>query len=200
MATNIEMNILTSTGKYETLYPKTTISQIEGALSTTQGVTGKTTAAAAMYDMIVSPVVRSADDLDSYASDTYIPCYDGTTSYRFPLSYIMDYINANVSLSTFTVAKGGTGKTTHTANYVLVGNGTGVVTNRAITNNTVNTGAISASTNLVTMNTLRYALNRTTGINSADTNYGTFMMRGIKAGTSIPSSLTNGCIQVVYEN
>lgn len=36
MATNIEMNILQSTGTYETLYPKTSTSNLEGTLSTSQ--------------------------------------------------------------------------------------------------------------------------------------------------------------------
>lgn len=104
---------------------------------------------------------------------------------------------------TLLVKNGGTGATTFTSGAALIGNGTGAVTTRAITNNTDTDDALTGSTNLVTMNTLRYAMNRTTGIESADTNYGTAMMRGIKAGTTDltagESELTSGMIYLVYE-
>lgn len=71
------------------------------------------------------------------------------------------------------------------------------------TNNTSTTADISRNTNIPTMNTLSYALNRTTGIGSADTNYSTSMMRGISAGTSDltagTSALTSGAIYLFYE-
>ena len=71
------------------------------------------------------------------------------------------------------------------------------------TNNTSTTAAISRNTNVPTMNTLSYALNRTTGIGSADTNYSTSMMRGIAAGTADltagTSALTSGAIYCVYQ-
>lgn len=74
---------------------------------------------------------------------------------------------------------------------------------RDVTNNTSITSPITGSTNLVTMNTLRYALNRTTGVGSADTGYSTPMMRAIYAGTSDltagSSTLTSGRIYLVYE-
>ena len=104
---------------------------------------------------------------------------------------------------TLGVEQGGTGATTFTSGRALIGAGTGAVTTRAITNNTANTTAITGSTNLVTMNTLRYALNRTTGPGTADTNYGTYMMRAIAAGTSDltagTSTLASGAIYLVYE-
>lgn len=71
------------------------------------------------------------------------------------------------------------------------------------TNNTSTTAEISRNTNIPTMNTLSYALNRTTGIGSADTNYSTSMMRGISAGTTDltagTSALTSGAIYLVYQ-
>lgn len=67
-----------------------------------------------------------------------------------------------------------------------------------VTNNTSISGSISGSTNLPTMNTLRYAINRTTSAAAADTNYTTYMARGISLQTSSPSSITNGCIALVY--
>lgn len=172
-----------------------------GTLPLARGGTNGTTAATALYNIVSGATARTAANLNSYASSTYIPCYYSTTGYKFALSDIMTYINANVSMSsTVTVSKGGTGLTSLTSGYAVIGNGTGAVTTRAITNNTATTTALTASTNLVTMNTLRYALNRTTGIGSADTSYTTSMMRGIAAGTSAPSSLTSGCVYLVYES
>ena len=53
------------------------------------------------------------------------------------------------------------------------------------------------------MNTLANALNRTTGPESADTNYSAKMMRAIYAGTSDmtpnSTSLTSGVIYLMYE-
>lgn len=103
---------------------------------------------------------------------------------------------------TLGVAHGGTGATTLTSGAALIGAGTGAITTRSITNSTAATTAITGSTNLVTMNTLRYALNRTTGPGTADTNYSTSMMRPIKASTTdigVGGTLTSGCIYLVYE-
>lgn len=104
---------------------------------------------------------------------------------------------------TLPVANGGTGQTTLTSGYALIGNGTSAVGLRAITNNTSTTAAIAGSSNLVTMNTLRYALNRTTGVNSSDTNYSTPMVRAIYAGTGSltagSSALISGVIYLKYK-
>jgi hypothetical protein len=53
------------------------------------------------------------------------------------------------------VAHGGTGCTTLTSGAALIGNGTGAVTTRAITNLS-GAGAVTSSTNLITANTLNY--------------------------------------------
>lgn len=45
---------------------------------------------------------------------------------------------------------------------------------------------------------MSYTTNRRTTIEAADTNYTTFMGRGIALQTSVPSSITNGCIVGVY--
>ena len=101
------------------------------------------------------------------------------------------------------VANGGTGARTLASGQALIGNGANAVSTRNITNNTAATAAIAANTNLVTMNTLRYALNRTTGPGTADTNYKTYMMRAIAAGTgsmtSGSTSLTSGAIYLQYQ-
>lgn len=60
-----------------------------------------------------------------------------------------------VNVGTIGVAYGGTGATTLTSGAALIGNGTGAVQTRSITNNTSKT-AVSASTNLITANTLYY--------------------------------------------
>lgn len=53
------------------------------------------------------------------------------------------------------VSHGGTGRSTLTSGSALIGNGTGQVSLRSITNNTTAT-AVTASTNLITANTLYY--------------------------------------------
>lgn len=110
---------------------------------------------------------------------------------------------SNITSGTLEVARGGTGATTFTSGQALIGNGTGAVTTRGITNNTSSGAAITGSTNLVTMNTLKNAMNRTTGLGQADTNYTTAMVRAIKASTTDltagTSTLTSGQIYLVYE-
>lgn len=105
-------------------------------------------------------------------------------------------INAVTNLS---VSQGGTGVSSFTDNSAIISGSTttGAFTTRAITNNTSTAGAISASTNLVTMNTLKNALNRTTSVAAADTNYTTVMARGISLSNTI-STPKNGAILGVY--
>ena len=61
----------------------------------------------------------------------------------------------NVVPRLLSVVNGGTGATTFTSGQALIGNGTGAIGTRAITNNTSVT-YITASTNLITANTLAY--------------------------------------------
>ena len=109
----------------------------------------------------------------------------------------------DIASGTLSVERGGTGALALTSGAALIGAGTGAVSTRSILNNTSASSAIPANTNLITANTLRYALNRTTGPTSADTSYSTYMMRSIAAGTSDltagSSSLTSGAIYLVYE-
>ena len=109
----------------------------------------------------------------------------------------------DITSGTLSVARGGTGATTFTSGAALIGAGTGAVTTRSITNNTAASTAVPANTNLITANTLRYALNRTTATTAADTNYSTAMVRAIQASTTDltagSSSLTSGLIYLVYE-
>lgn len=97
------------------------------------------------------------------------------------------------------VKHGGTGASSLASDEVVIGNGTGALKTRKITNNTSATSAISGSTNLLTMNTLKNALNRATGLVAADTGYTAYMARGIALVTSAPSSMKNGTVAFVYE-
>lgn len=106
---------------------------------------------------------------------------------------------------TLPVANGGTGATTFASGAALIGAGTGAVTTRAITNNT--SSAATSGTNIPTCNTVHYhtaaRLNRADTLTAANTSYSTYMARAIAAGTSDltagSSSLTSGCIYIVYE-
>lgn len=92
--------------------------------------------------------------------------------------------------STIGVAYGGTGKTSLTSGYALIGNGTSAVSLRAITNNTSAT-AVTASTNLITANTLYYHKG-----NSNITTVGT-ITSGTWNGTAIANSyLANSAITI----
>ena len=99
---------------------------------------------------------------------------------------------------TLPVANGGSGATTLASGAALIGNGTSAIQARAITNNTATSGGIAGSANLLTMNTLKNALNRATSVAAADTAYTTYMARGIGASTATPTSLVNGCIHIKY--
>lgn len=68
-----------------------------------------------------------------------------------------------------------------------------------VTNNTSTSSSIAGSTNLITMNTLRYALNRTTSVGAADTSYTTYMARGMSLRSSAVTPTYNGQIAWTYE-
>lgn len=105
------------------------------------------------------------------------------------------------SSQTIPVANGGTGVKTLASGAVLIGNGTGAVQTRPITNN--NSGASASGTNIPTCNTLnnhvQFWLNRGAAVHQANTGYTTYMARGIALVTSAPSSITNGCCAFVYQ-
>lgn len=74
---------------------------------------------------------------------------------------------AKLSADAIPASKGGTGRTSLSAGYALVGNGTSEVALRAITNNTAAT-APASSTNLVTENTLKNSI----GVSGGSAAYG----------------------------
>lgn len=103
-----------------------------------------------------------------------------------------DHVHALPALTsctgTLTVAKGGTGKTTLTSGYALIGNGTSAVSLRAITNNTEK-GSLgwtsTTGTNLVTSNTLAYWNGSYNGTSSNLSVLGT-ITTGVWNGSAIP--------------
>ncbi len=84
--------------------------------------------------------------------------------------------------------------------YALNPTGRGTFTVYAVRNNTTESSTFSSNTELPTAQTLRYALNRTNGVAGADTNYTTYMARGIAlyAADSATYPTSNGCIVFNY--
>lgn len=97
------------------------------------------------------------------------------------------------------VANGGTGAATFASGYALIGAGTGAVTTRTIRNNTATSSAITADTALITSNTLRYAINRTTSVAAANTAYTTLIARGSSLNSAETTPAVNGAIAWTYE-
>ena len=102
----------------------------------------------------------------------------------------------DINVGTIGVAYGGTGKTSLDSGKVLIGAGTSAVTLRSITNNTTKT-AVTASTNLITANTLYYHSGNsnltTVGTISSGTWQGTSIKVGY-GGTGTTTAPTQGGI------
>ena len=106
-----------------------------------------------------------------------------------------------ITAGTLGVARGGTGAASFTANSAIISGSstTAALTTRTIRNNTATSGAVTADTALITSNTLRYAINRTTSVAAADTNYTTLMARGIGLRNADTNPGVNGAINFTYE-
>ena len=68
-----------------------------------------------------------------------------------------------------------------------------------IIDNTTISSPIQESANPITSNTLKNALNRTTSVAAADTNYTTYMARGMTLNSSATNPTINGTIAWTYE-
>lgn len=90
MAKNIEINIMDSSGNYEVLYPKTTVDNlVSGVLPITKGGTNGTTGSSGLYNLVSGCGIRSANDLKTYSTTTYVPCYYGSNGYRTTIDNLM---------------------------------------------------------------------------------------------------------------
>ena len=141
----------------------------------------------------------------------YIPVANGATVEVYWLAagmgaelttyvyYNGEFVKTSKSGGVLSVVEGGTGKSTFEYGTVLIGNGTEPFAERYITNNTYTASSISANNYLITSNTLRYAINRTTSVAAADTNYSTYMARGMSLNSTEKTPTANGTIAWTYE-
>lgn len=106
---------------------------------------------------------------------------------------------ADIISGTIPVSLGGTGTTTLSSGQALIGAGVGAVTTRAIRNNTTTTGTFTAVTDLITSNTLKNALNRTSSVAAANASYTTLMARGTSLNSAETTPAVNGAIAWTYE-
>ena len=100
-------------------------------------------------------------------------------------------------VSTLPVSKGGTGKTSLTSGWALVGGGSSVVM-RDIMNHTSEGGVINNSNSLITSATLMWFANRQYGAAAAETNYTTLMFRGESLNDTEVTPAVNGAIAWQY--
>ena len=97
-------------------------------------------------------------------------------------------------VSTLPVSKGGTGKSSLTSGWALVG---GVM--RDIMNHTSADSATAGNSNsLITSATLMWFANRTYGAAMAETNYTTLMFRGASLNSTETTPTVNGAIAWQY--
>lgn len=100
-------------------------------------------------------------------------------------------------VSTLPVSKGGTGKSSLTSGWALVGGGLSVVM-RDIMNHTSEGGVINNSNSLITSATLMWFANRQYGAAAAETNYTTLMFRGASLNATETTPAVNGAIAWQY--
>lgn len=112
----------------------------------------------------------------------------------------------NITSGTLPVTRGGIGTSSLTSGAAVIGNGTNAVTTRTIRNNTATSGNITADNALITSNTLKNAINRTTSVAASDNSDGTvsspkavYMARGIALYPEELTPTVNGAIMFIYE-
>lgn len=97
-------------------------------------------------------------------------------------------LSADITLTAANVGAAGSTHT-HAASDITSG----------VTNNTNTSGSLNGSANLITMNTLRFAINRTSSVAVGDTNYSTYMARGSSLVSAETTPTYNGAIAWTYE-
>ncbi len=70
---------------------------ISTPVSVANGGTGGSTASNAVYNLLNGLNTRSASQVNSYASSTYLGGYYGSTGYKIPISSLLTYIQNNAS-------------------------------------------------------------------------------------------------------
>ena len=129
-------------------------------------------------------------------SNVYATTFTGALSNALSVNGKSYNGSSAITVGTIGVAYGGTGKTSLDSGKALIGAGTSAVTLRSITNNTSKT-AVTASTNLVTANTLYYHSGNsnltTVGTISSGTWQGTSIKVGY-GGTGTTTAPTQGGI------
>lgn len=145
-------------------------SQLSGVVPISKGGTGATTALQALANLGVP-----ADVADSMPKATYDPDGDGVIA----------------------IAQGGTGKTSWTQGKVLVGNGTGIPTERAIDSTS---GGTTNSNALITSGAVKSKISemQATFQNGVDTIYNAIVRNGVTPSSSTPNACATG-IDNVYQ-
>lgn len=101
-------------------------------------------------------------------------------------------------VSTLPVSKGGTGKTSLTSGWALVGGGSSVVMRDIMNHTSVDSVLINNSNSLITSATLMWFANRQVSAAAADTSYTTLMFRGESLNATEVTPAVNGAIAWQY--
>lgn len=101
-------------------------------------------------------------------------------------------------VSTLPVSKGGTGKSSLTSGWALVGGGSSVVMRDIMNHTSADSATAGNSNSLITSATLMWFANRTYGAAMAETNYTTLMFRGASLNSTETTPTVNGAIAWQY--
>lgn len=178
-----------------------------GTISVAQGGTGNTTltsnavlcgnGTSAIKKVATASGAAYATSANGALTFGTLPVAQGGTG-ETTLQALRNSMGLGNTTGVLPVANGGTGLDTLTSGYALIGAGTSAVTLRNITNITAVGTTLTANTNLITANTLRYIANRTNGAGAANTSYTTYMFRGQTLNAADTNPTLNGTIAWTY--